>query len=98
MHLFKDEEEAKTTFIEGKRFALGTTQETGLSKTFFANPFGPMQKQVECSSLFDQVFDKLFEKQIPVGEVYTCLGLPDKGNHGIDEGAKALLDFVVRQK
>lgn len=98
MHLFKDEEEAKTTFIEGKRFALGTTQETGLSKTFFANPFGPMQKQEECSTLIDQVFDKLFEKQIPVGEVYTCLGLPDKGNHGIDEGAKALLDFVVRQK
>lgn len=98
MHLFKDEEEAKTTFIEGKRFALGTTQETGLSKTFFANPFGPMQKQKECSTLIDQVFDKLFEQQIPVGEVYTCLGLPDKGNHGIDEGAKALLDFVVNKK
>ena len=98
MHLFKDEEEAKTTFIEGKRFALGTTQETGLSKTFFANPFGPMQKQKECSTLINQVFDKLFEQQIPVGEVYTCLGLPDKGDHGINEGAKALLDFVVNKK
>ena len=57
-----------------------------------------MQKQKECSTLIDQVFDKLFEQQIPVGEVYTCLGLPDKGDHGIDEGAKALLDFVVNKK
>ena len=57
-----------------------------------------MQKQKECSTLINQVFDKLFEQQIPVGEVYTCLGLPDKGDHGIDEGAKALLDFVVNKK
>lgn len=98
MHIFEDQEEAKTTFIEGKRFALGTTQEKGLSKTFFANPFGPMQREEECGKLIDIIFAKLFETGIPVGEVYTCLGLPDKGNHGIDEGAQALLEFVVKKK
>ncbi len=94
MHLFDNEEEAKETFVQGKRFALGTTQEKGLSTTFFANPFGPMQRQEQCSELIDTFFNKLFEKNIPVGEVYTCLGLPDKGDHGIVEGAKALLQFV----
>lgn len=94
MHLFANEEEAEDTFIQGKRFALGTTQEKGLSTTFFANPFGPMQRQEECKVLIDKIFNRLFEKHIPVGEVYTCLGLPDKGNHGINEAAKELLKFV----
>ncbi len=48
LRAFDSKEEAVQTFIEGKRFALGTTQEKGLSTTFFANPFGPMQKQAEC--------------------------------------------------
>lgn len=45
--------------------------------------------------LIDTVFDKLFEDHIPVGEVYTCLGLTDKGEHGIEEGARALLELVI---
>ena len=98
MHFFKTREEAEPVFVEGKRFALGTTQESGLSTTFFANPFGPMQRQEECQVLIDKMFDALFDQDIPVGEVYTCLGLPNKGNHGIDEGAAALLDFVKNGK
>ncbi|MEE8806977.1 MAG: hypothetical protein SOI44_00995 [Lactimicrobium sp.] len=98
MHLFANEKEAEDVFIQGKRFALGTTQEKGLSTTFFANPFGPMQEQDICRPLIDKMFTALFEKGIPVGEVYTCLGLPDKGNHGIDKGAQALLDFVVNKE
>ncbi|QRG87382.1 hypothetical protein [Bulleidia sp. zg-1006] len=94
MRLFKTREEAEPVFIEGKRFALGTTQEKGLSTTFFANPFGPMQRQTETRRLIDKMFDKLFEENIPVGEIYTCLGLENKGDHGIDEAAKALVAFV----
>ena len=97
MHLFKDREGAEDVFVQGKRFALGTTQEKGLSTTFFANPFGPMQRQKECKALIDRIFDKLYEEKIPVGEVYTNLGLPDKGNHGIDEAAKELLAFVQKK-
>ena len=96
MHLFASKEEAEPVFIEGKRFALGTTQEKGLSTTFFANPFGPMQKQGQCRALIDKMFDALFAQKIPVGEIYTCLGLPDKGNNGIQDAAKALLEFVKK--
>ncbi|WP_347176140.1 hypothetical protein [Galactobacillus timonensis] len=94
MHLFDSAAEAKKIFVEGKRNALGTTQEKGLSSTFFANPFGPMQRQEECSVLIDRMFEKLIEEHIPLGEVYTCLGLPDKGNHGIEKAAEELLEFV----
>ena len=96
MHQFKTIEEAKPVFVEGKRNALGTTQEKGLSTTFFANPFGPMQKQEIASPLIDTMFDKLFEKNIFVGEIYSCLGLPNKGDNGILDAARALLEFVQK--
>lgn len=94
LRLVTDIEEAKQIFIEGKRFALGTTQEKGLSTTFFANPFGPMQKQDECMGLIDAMFDQLYKENILVGEVFTCLGLPDKGDHGIEEAAIAVLQHI----
>lgn len=94
MHLFESREEAEETFLLGRRYAIGTTQEKGLSTTFFANPFGPMQRQDECRKLITEIFDRLFKEKIPVGEVYTCLGLPDKGNHGILQAAEALVKFV----
>jgi len=34
-------QEVKDTCKLGKRMALGTTQEVGISTTYFANPFGP---------------------------------------------------------
>ena len=73
---------------------MGTTQEKGISTTFFANPFGPMQKQEECTPLIDTMFERLFEQNITVGEIYTCLGLPNKGDNGIMDAAQALLDLV----
>jgi hypothetical protein len=87
-------EEAKPIFVEGKRFALGTTQEKGLSKTYFANPFGPMQEQELCNPIIDEMFEALFKNNIPIGEIYTCLGLPDKGNNGIIDSAVVLLDII----
>ena len=43
-------EDVKETCKQGKRMALGTTQEVGISTTYFANPFGPMQKQELCEN------------------------------------------------
>lgn len=87
--------ETEKPFVEGKRFALGTTQENGISTTYFANPFGPMQRQEECQPIIDKMFTAMKEQNIPIGEIYTCLGLPGKGDHGIEKAAEALLDFVI---
>ncbi len=98
LHWFEEREGAEEPFVQGKRFALGTTQEVGISTTFFANPFGPMQRPEKCGKLITKIFDALYAQGIPVGEIYTCLGLPGKGDHGIDQAAEALLNFVQNGK
>ncbi len=91
-----DAEEAKGICIKGQRMALGTTQEVGLSQTYFANPFGPMQKQDVCKPLIDKVFDCLYQNQVFVGEIYTHLGFSKEDRNGINEGARQLLEFIQK--
>lgn len=94
LHRFEDLEEAKNTCKEGKRMAKGTTQEVGISTTYFANPFGPMQLQEACDPLIDTIFTALRNNGVFIGEIYTHLGL-DKGNRdGINVAAKELLEFI----
>lgn len=95
--IFDNPKDSKEIFIEGKRFALGTTQEKGLSSTFFANPFGPMQKKEECLKIIDDIFDKMAQEGILVGEIYTCLGLENKGDNGIKIAAEELLELITKE-
>lgn len=89
----EDPEEAREIFVRGRRLAKGTTQEVGLSETYFANPFGPMQKQDICDPIIDEMFRSLMEHGVFVGEAYTHLGIdPDGG--AIRDTAQALLDFI----
>lgn len=84
---------AKKTFVEGKRRALGTTQEVGMSTTFFANPFGPQQKQEESHVLIDQVFQAFLNSNTYLGEIYTRLGV-DRSSEGLKVAAQELLSFL----
>lgn len=94
LHRFDSMEEAKNVCKEGKRMALGTTQEVGISTTYFANPFGPMQKQDICEPLIDKVFTCLKENGIFVGEIYTHLGFNKENREGLQTAAKELLEFI----
>ncbi|MEA5017904.1 MAG: hypothetical protein VB009_04220 [Erysipelotrichaceae bacterium] len=94
MRKFDTLQEAMTTFCEGKRFALGTTSETGLSTTFFANPFGPVQLEAECMVLIKEMFAAMQENQITMGEVYTQLGIKDKDNDALNQAAAHLLKVI----
>lgn len=94
IHRFETQEEAKKTFIAGKRKALGTTDEVGMSTTFFANPFGPVQEKERTQPLIDQVFERLFAKDIYVGEIYTHLG-NDKSKSSLQQSAQELLDILM---
>ncbi len=91
-----DPEEVKRICIQGQRMALGTTQEVGLSRTYFANPFGPMQKQEVCQPLIDEVFECLYKNNVFVGEIFTHLGFSKEDRSGIQEGAKQLLEFIQK--
>ncbi|WP_268912406.1 phosphoenolpyruvate carboxykinase [Lentilactobacillus sp. SPB1-3] len=94
VHQFDDEQEAKSVFVAGKRKALGTTDEVGMSITFFANPFGPVQKQAETQEIIDEVFPALFKKGTFIGEIYTHLGY-DKKKSSLNASAQALLDILM---
>lgn len=90
-------EEFKETCKAGTRMALGTTQETGLSKTYFANPFGPMQEQELCDPLIDKTMDALEKNGVFLGEVYTHLGFDKANRTGIEDAAKELLAFILKE-
>lgn len=94
IHRFDNEEEAKKVFIAGKRKALGTTDEVGMSTTFFANPFGPVQEEAKTKPIIDKIFNKLFNSGVYVGEIYTHLG-NDKSKEALHESARELLDVLM---
>lgn len=89
-------EDVKATCKLGKRMALGTTQEVGISTTYFANPFGPMQKQDLCDPLIDKIFQCLKDNGIFAGEIYTHLGFSRENREGLNVAAQQLLDFITK--
>ncbi|WP_204120128.1 phosphoenolpyruvate carboxykinase [Levilactobacillus wangkuiensis] len=95
IHRFEDQESAKATFVAGKRKALGTTDEVGMSTTFFANPFGPVQEQAATKPVIDAVFDRLFTDDVYVGEIFTHLG-NDKSQDKLNESARELLQVLLK--
>ena len=97
LHRFTDMADAKAVCKLGKRMALGTTQEVGISTTYFANPFGPMQKQEICEPLIDEVFQCLKDNNVFVGEIYTHLGFNKEEREGLEIAAKELLEFIEKQ-
>lgn len=93
LEIIEDADKAKVAYKEGKRFAIGTTGETGISTTYFANPFGPMQKKDECDPLIDDLFASLKESGVKTGQLFTHLGLADK-EEGLAKGAEELLKLI----
>ena len=74
--------------------AKGTTTEKGLVKSFFANPFGPVQKQEETEVLLDKYFTNFFETGVKVGQLRTRLGIKGKEKNGPLKAAEKLLEAI----
>ncbi len=85
---------AREIFVAGKRMSKGTTTESGITTSYFANPFGPCQKQDDCNKLIDQYFEKLFENDIPVGVIKTQLGIPGMERTGPEIAAVELFKHI----
>ncbi len=92
---FTDKEEALNCFIRGARKAKGTTGEIGLVESFFANPFGPVQKEAETRVLLDKYFSKLFKDNIKVGEIYTRLAVDGYEHEGPEAVSKKLFKLLM---
>jgi len=95
IHYFEDRDEAKEVFRSGKRMAKGTTTENGLVESYFANPFGPVQKMEDTDKLLDIFFNQLFESKVKVGEIYTQLGVSGKEKDGPRNAAMELFESIT---
>jgi hypothetical protein len=94
---FETEEEAMKVFRAGARMAKGTTTETGLVESFFANPFGPAQKQEETELLLKKYFNAMYnEARVKVGQIKTCLGVKGQEKTGPRNAALELFDEIKK--
>ena len=94
IEFFQDAEEAIKTFRDGARLAKGTTSEKGLVKSYFANPFGPHQKQKETDILLDRYFNSFYSLGVKVGKIRTCLALKDMEKAGPRYAAVELFHII----
>lgn len=94
VQLYNDPLTAISEFEKGERVALNTTNEKGLVSTYFANPFGPMQREEEVHSYIQDYFNALFKNKVPVGKLYTRLSIDRK--RGPYQGAEALIELFEK--
>ncbi|MGK7345257.1 MAG: phosphoenolpyruvate carboxykinase [Candidatus Nitrospinota bacterium M3_3B_026] len=72
---FSSREEALSIFRSGARLAKGTTDEKGLTHSYFANPFGAPQRKADHARAEEFYFKKMFEDGVKVGQIRTRLGV-----------------------
>ncbi|MDU5102652.1 MAG: phosphoenolpyruvate carboxykinase [Clostridium butyricum] len=97
LNYFNTVDEAISVFKSGARMAKGTTTEKGLVESYFANPFGPAQKQNETDILIDQYFNEMFkDSKVKVGQIRTCLGVKGQEKNGPRNAAIELFDEIKK--
>lgn len=96
IRIFTDINESLAVFREGARKAKGTTSEVGKVTSYFANPFGPVQRQKQTDELLVSTIRILYETKIPVGEIYTKLAIDGYQLQGPQQAAKKLLEFLIQ--
>lgn len=93
---FNNPEEAKKIFKACARMAKGTTTENGLVESYFANPFGPVQKKEEMDLIIDKYFEDMFNNKVKVGQIKTCLGVLGFEKEGPKKAAIELFDIIEK--
>ena len=94
IEFFNDANEAISVFRNGARFAKGTTDELGLVRTYFANPFGAPQRRQIHEKIAIEYFNKMFEDGVKVGQIRTRLGIEGFSQTGPKTVAIELLKLL----
>ncbi|MFV0498677.1 MAG: phosphoenolpyruvate carboxykinase [Bacilli bacterium] len=98
LSFFSNINDAISVFKDGKRLAKGTTTEIGLVTSYFANPFGPYQRQKQTDVLIKKYFTSFFNKNIKIGEIRTRLGIKGNETSGPKNAANQLLIELAKKK
>jgi hypothetical protein len=91
LEFFSSVDEALPVFESGARMAKGTTDEKGLVHSFFANPFGAIQKRREHEAVSRYFFERLLTTGVRIGTLRTRLGIGGNEMRGPEEAARAIL-------
>ena len=91
---FEDMTEAIKIFEDGARKAKGTTSEKGLVKSYFANPFGPVQERERAEGLVRKYFKALYDEKVKVGQIHTSLAIDGRTKDGPREAAEELFSMI----
>jgi hypothetical protein len=92
LEFFSGIDEALPVFESGARLAKGTTDEKGLVHSYFANPFGPVQKRREHDAIARYFFERLLASGCRIGILRTRLGIKGYEMLGPEEAARAILE------
>jgi energy-coupling factor transporter ATP-binding protein EcfA2 len=91
---FQNSNDALKIFKEGMVMSKGTTTSIGLTKSYFANIFGPSQYRELHDKLSKNYFEIFFKEKIFVGQLRTRLGIKGYEITGPEEAAKELLKII----
>ena len=98
LSFFDNVDDALKVFRAGNRMAKGTTTEYGLVGSYFANPFGPVQRQNQCEPLLQDYFQRMFDQGVKVGQLRTRLGIKGNEHNGPKEAATEILKYITGEK
>ena len=98
LSFFDNVDDALKVFRAGNRMAKGTTTEYGLVGSYFANPFGPVQRQDQCEPLLQDYFQRMFDQGVKVGQLRTRLGIKGNEHNGPKEAAAEILKYITGEK
>lgn len=91
---FSNLNDAIKVFEDGARKAKGTTTEKGLVKSYFANPFGPVQERDLAGKLIKQFFTDMDKNGVKIGEIHTSLAIDGRSKDGPREAAEELFTLI----
>ncbi len=94
IHLLEDFNKIIQIFEDGARKAKGTTSEVGLVKSYFANPFGPVQERAATEVLVRQYFKDMQDAGTKIGEMYTSLAIDGQAHEGPRKAAEELFKLI----
>lgn len=98
LSFFDDVNEALDVFRAGQRMAKGTTTENGIVESYFANPFGPVQRQEQTELILVEYFKRMFKQGVQVGQLRTRLGIKGNEHKGPQDAAVAILKYITGEK
>ena len=94
LEFVEEKDKALEIFKQGLRKAKGTTTEEGIVSSYFANPFGVVQRKEQSEEIIKDVFDTLYKQHINTGVIYTKLAIAGKEFKGPEEAAEKLFKWI----